>query len=111
MGHRVFHRVYYVLVMSEGRIIGLVCIVNHGYYLYCNVFGYIMQYITVLYIIQAGADITFSSASSSPSFILLSPLVHSQFILMQQKWKSSHRKFLEMNTRGDSRINAGERGG
>ena len=29
----------------------------------------------------------------SPSFILLSPLVHSQFILMQQKWKSSHRKF------------------
>ena len=93
MGHRVFHRVYYVLVMSEGRIIGLVCIVNHGYYLYCNVFGYIMQYITVLYIIQAGADITFSSASSSPSFILLSPLVHSQFILMQQKLKSSHRKF------------------
>ena len=24
---------------------------------------------------------------------LVSPLVHSQFILMQQKWKSSHRKF------------------
>ena len=25
MGHRVFHPVYYVLVMSEGQIIGLVC--------------------------------------------------------------------------------------
>ena len=29
----------------------------------------------------------------SPSFILQSPLVHSQFIVMQQKWKSSQRKF------------------
>ena len=27
MGHRVFHPVYYVLVMSEGQIIGLVCTV------------------------------------------------------------------------------------
>ena len=56
-----------------------------------------------------GGGSSASSASSSPSFILLSPLVHSQFILMQQKMEIITEKILEMNNRGgDSRINEGK---